>query len=223
MRIISNDDSLVPWAKKIESEILSYSDDWYWPFNDKHQIFEQAKMIFVNKNLNYFHLDNMIAALCEGDEYNESLRITRNFCGYSRTLTGDTTPFGRMCVWHLPPGKELLPHFDLLEYHFNIIRNIFIVSDHSSDEDSINIDGQEVEFSQGTLFQFSPATEQHSFKNSSTRPFYFLGYDFWLPDKLSEHLSKFDNLESLFDDHNRHTQYGTPKSKTNKQKYISNH
>lgn len=221
MRIISNDGSLAHWAKMIESEISSYGDDWWWPMDEKHQVFEQAKMIFVNRNLNYFHLDNMIAALCEGDEFNPALPITRNFCGYSRTLTGDTGPFGRMCVWNLPTGKELLPHFDSFEYHFKIIRNIFIVSDHSSRVNTFNINDEDVEFAQGTLFQFSPAVEKHTFKNSSDVPFYFLGYDFWVPEKLSESLSKFDNLEELFNDHDRHTQYGTPKRK--KLKYMSRH
>jgi hypothetical protein len=126
-----------------------------------------------------------------------------------------------MCVWNIPPGKELLPHVDSLEYHFKIIRNIFIVSDHSSSVNTITINDKDVEFAQGTLFQFSPSIEKHAFKNSSGSPFYFLGYDFWIPAELSENLSKFDNLEELFNDNDRHTQYGTPKRK--KQKYMSRH
>lgn len=221
MRIISNDGSLKSWAKKVEAEITAYTDEWFWPVDDKHKIFEQAKMIFVNRNLNYFHLDNMVATLCEGDEYNPGLPVTRNFCGFSRTLTRDTGPFGRMCVWNLQASMELLPHVDAFDYHFNIVRNIFIVSEHSSDEIKININGQDIKFSQGTLFQFSPATEKHAFKNSSDVPFYFLGYDFWVPNKLSENLSKFKNLETLFDDPNRKIHYDHPKTK--KHKYISKH
>jgi hypothetical protein len=221
MRIISNDGSLKNWAKKIESEILSYSKEWFWPVDDKHKIFEQAKMIFINRNLNYFHLDNMITAVCEGDEYNSELNVARKFCGYSRTLTGDTGPFGRMCVWNLQASKELLPHVDAFDYHFNIVRNIFIISGRSNDKVQININGQDIKFDQGTMFQFSPATERHAFKNTSDDPFYFLGYDFWIPAKLAEHMKRITSVESLINDHDRLTLYGRPKE--NNFKYISKH
>jgi hypothetical protein len=221
MRIISNDGSLVNWAQRVEAEILAYPDEWFWPVDDKHQIFEEAKMIFVNRNLNYFHLDNMVAAVCEGDDYNPNLLTTRKFCGYSRVLTGNPGPFGRMCVWNLQSNKELLPHVDAFAYHFRIVRNIFIISKHTNDKVSININNKEVEFDQGTLFQFSPATELHAFKNTSDEPFYFLGYDFWIIDKLRAALNTTENLIELMDDEKRLVTYGRPK--INKYKYISRH
>jgi hypothetical protein len=221
MRMISNDGSLSDWAKKIEAEILAYSGEWFWPRDANHQIFEQAKMIFMNRNLNYFHVGNMVAAVCEGDEYNPNLAMTRKFCGYSRTLTGDTGPYGRMCTWNLQADKALLPHVDAYKYHFNIIRNIFIVSDHNSNDITININDHDVEFKQGTLFQFSPATERHAFVNTSNVPFYFLGYDFWIPEKLQNLMKDTESIANLMSDHDRLTKIERPKL-TNC-KYISVH
>jgi hypothetical protein len=221
MRIISNDGSLAEWAQRVEAEILAYPDEWFWPKDDKHKIFEEANMIFVNRNLNYFHLDNMVTAVCEGDEFNPNLVTTRKFCGYSRTLTGNRGPYGRMCVWNLQSNKELLPHVDAYAYHFRIVRNIFVVSKRTNDKVSININNQEVEFDQGTLFQFSPATEMHAFKNTSDEPFYFLGYDFWIIDKFSTALNSTSNILELMNDIDRLTTYDYPKTKKNK--YISKH
>lgn len=220
MNIISSNETLKNWAKLVKTEILNYSDEWFWPVDDKHKIFEQAKMIFVNRNLNYFHIDNMVAAVCEGDEFNSKLTTTRKFCGWSRTLTGDTGPFGRMCVWNLQASKELLPHVDAFDYHFNIVRNIFIVSENTNDQVKININGLDVKFEQGTFFQFSPATEKHAFKNASDEPFYFLGFDFWIPNKLNDLMKKI-NVVDLINDQQRLNTLGQPKR--NKVKYISKH
>ena len=221
MHMISNDGSLSGWAKKIEAEILAYPRDWFWPRDANHKIFEQAKMIFMNRNLNYFHVGNMVAAVCEGDEYNPNLVMTRKFCGYSRTLSGDTGPFGRMCTWNLQANKALLPHVDAYKYHFNIVRNIFIVSENNGSEVTININDENVEVKQGTLFQFSPATERHAFVNTSSVPFYFLGYDFWIPGKLKELMKDSKSIAALMNNQERLTKFDNPKGTNHK--YISEH
>ena len=89
-----------------------------------------------------------------------------------------------MCIWNIPPKAELLLHRDSFRYHNNIIRNIFIISKHNNDNSHIEIDGNSVLYDQGTLFQFNPATESHSFKNDSDDSWYFLGFDYWIPENL---------------------------------------
>jgi len=186
MRMITNNE--IGWANKIEQEILSDSaNDWWCPKAAEHKVFEQAYMKFVNRNLNAFKIEFMIAALQE-PSYNKNLTETLNFCNYARLLTKDAGPFGRMCVWKLPPKKELLRHLDPFRYHKHIVRNIFIVSKHSSNNCSISINDKPVDFNQGTLFQFFPATEVHSFANNSDTDFYFLGFDYWITEYLNKAL-----------------------------------
>jgi|LakMenE01Jun11ns_1017448.scaffolds.fasta_scaffold9902353_2 hypothetical protein len=185
MKIITNNE--IDWANKIEQEILADSaNEWWLPQSSEHKIFEQAYMKFVNGNLNYFKFEIMIAALLEETNYNKNLTETLNFCNYARLLTGDTGPFGRMCVWKLPPKKELLRHRDNFKYHKHIVRNIFIVSKHSSNNCNISINDKLVDFNQGTLFQFFPATDQHAFANNSDRDFYFVGFDYWITKYLNK-------------------------------------
>ena len=114
-------DSEINWAKILLSEITSDDNCWWNPVSESHQIFEQCYMMFVNKNLNYFNFENMLLSLIEGYEYNPSLPKTLEFCKYVRTITGDIGPFGRMCVWNVPPRATLLLHRDSFRYHSNII------------------------------------------------------------------------------------------------------
>lgn len=185
------------WAKIVHEEILNSSENWWRPVDSNHQIFEQALMKFINRNLNYYNYENMVLSLLEGYQYNKELPKTLEFCEFARLLTLDKGPFGRMCVWHLPPGAELLPHVDNFKYHNMIIRNIFIVSDHNNSNSFIKIQGKDVEYGQGTLFQFRPAREEHSFKNNSDRIMYFLGFDYWIPELLFLSL-KHENLLDTF-------------------------
>jgi Aspartyl/Asparaginyl beta-hydroxylase len=196
MKIITNSETA--WSNIILNEITK-DDDWWRPVADNHQIFEQCYMKFVNGNLNYYSFRNMLLALIEGYEFNNTLPRTLEFCNYVRTLTMDQGPFGRMCVWNIPPRAELLLHKDSFRYHHNIIRNIFIISDHDTNNARIEINKDLVEFNQGTLFQFNPARESHSFKNNSDDTWYFLGFDFWIPNMLLDSYNRV-NLTELFND-----------------------
>lgn len=197
MKMITNTET--NWAKTVLDEVINSSDDWWRPVNDNHKIFEQSHMKFVNRNLNYKNINNMILALIEGYEFNSTLSKTLEFCKYVRTLTGDRGPFGRMCVWHIPPRAELLLHRDSFRYHHMIIRNIFILSEHNRDNSHIMIEEKSVDYDQGTLFQFNPAIESHSFKNNSDDSWYFLGFDYWIPELLFNYLKTIDLTELLND------------------------
>jgi hypothetical protein len=194
--------------------------EYFWPKSDIHTIFEQAYMKFLNGNLNYFNFPNMIAhALIDGNTFNEAFPKTIDFCERVRTITGNTGPFGRMCVWNLPPGKRLLPHVDNFDYHRQIVRNIFIVSENINDTLEIRIRNTKVKIDKGTLFQFFPARQLHTFINKSENPFYFLGFDYWYEDNLAKESTKFD-LESIVADPERYSSYGFSGSKC---KYMSEH
>lgn len=189
----------IGWAKDVLDEIVNSTDNWWRPMTNSHQIFEQARMKFVNRNLNYFSFENMLLSMLEGYEFNPQLPKTLEFCEYARILTGDRGPYGRMCVWQILPHAELLPHKDVYKYHSVIIRNIFILSKHNINNSQIEIQGKIVNHDQGTLFQFKPDVELHSFKNMSDEPWYFLGYDYWIPELLFESLNTVD-LTEIYND-----------------------
>ena len=200
MKMITTSEKL--WAETLLNEISNNGQEWWWPVSDKHQVFEQALMQFVNGNLNYFNFENMLLSVVEGYRFNRYLPKTLEFCEYVRTLTNDRGPFGRMCVWQIPPRAELLPHKDSFKYHVMIVRNIFVISKHNNSNSIIDIAGTVVNYDQGTLFQFHPGAEEHSFKNNSDEPWYFLGFDYWNP-KMLFHCLKTTDLISTFNNKTR--------------------
>lgn len=221
MQIITT--GLQEWAKIIETEISNNdSVEWFWPKSNEHQIFEQAYMKFVNRNLNYFYFESMIAQVKEGNEFNPDLPKILEFCRSTRSLAPKykDSPFGRMCVWKLPPGMQILPHRDNYRYHRFVMRNIFVISDTDVCKDvDIAIENQKVNVERGLLFQFQPATELHAFHNKSDKPFYFLGFDFW-ENPLLEALSAIIDYDKIVNDPIRLSGFGGPKTKF---KYISTH
>lgn len=198
MRTIDTNQSwFLEQAKTVHDEIVNdigVHDYWHpkinperWPDGEpKHKTFEQAYMKFLNGNLNYYHFPNMVAHAQEQDGWNKSFPNTIKFCNELRAITGNRGPFGRMCVWDLPPGKRLLPHVDDFEYHRHIVRNIFVVSPNLEEQTKIVIGGNTISTKQGTMFQFRPHSENHEFINDSDQHFYFLGFDYWIMDKLTE-------------------------------------
>lgn len=205
-------------ADVVHKEIVAdSSSEWYVPVAKSHQIFEQANMKFLNRNLNYFDFYNMVASVIEGDEINPAFPHTLMWCNQIRNLSEVKGPFGRMCIWRLPPQKHLQPHKDAFRYHFRIVRNIFVIA--SSERTKISINMEEVPHSPGTLFQFSPATEVHSFANDGDDDFYFLGFDFWNPDMLN---ASFDRakIEATLNNTERYNGYGA--FDTDK-KFMSHH
>lgn len=221
MQIIST--TLADWATIVESEIASDSkSDWFWPKSNEHQIFEQAFMKFVNRNLNYFYFESMVAQVTEGNEFNPNLPKILEFCRSARKLAPKYgyAPFGRMCVWKLPPGMQILPHRDNYSYHRFVMRNIFIISDEDVCKDVvIKIEDTDIDVKKGTLFQFQPAQEMHTFLNNSNKDFYFLGFDFW-ELSLYQVLASLIDFEKIVNDPERLRGYGGPKTKF---KYISTH
>lgn len=220
MKFITDD--LQDWANVILAEINDDDEnEWYWPKSKDHQIFEQAWMKFVNGNLNYFSFSNMIAQVQEGNEFNSSFPKTLEFCRYVRLLSREhiNSPFGRMCIWNLPPNKQLLPHKDDFFYHRFITRNIFIVSDNSDNSMIIKINNEIAPSQKGELWQFYPDKELHSFNNTSNRSFYFLGFDFWNAKQLDALQSLIDH-KSLAEDIERMTTFG---GNGKKSKFISKH
>lgn len=207
-------------ADIIKEEIFKDQNEWFWPVDKKHEIFEQARMKFINRNLNYFNFPSMVAQTIEGNDFNPNLPKTLEFCdGVTRELTNETGPFGRMCVWKMSPGKQILPHKDAYQYHFCIRRNIFVISDNKEDKLKININSEPVLFDKGTLFQFSPATELHEFINNSDDDFYFLGFDFWMPAQLVFEQERL-NFNKVINDPNRLAGFGGPNTLY---KFISKH
>jgi hypothetical protein len=183
---------LVDWADAIQQEIDSDPEgSWYWPGDPTHNIFDQAWMRFVNRNLNYFCFPNMVTLAANREQqFNPKLKVALEFCNYARKFNNNLGPYGRMCVWRLPPGKQLLAHVDNFEYHAHIIRNIFVISDNNQELFKININSREIECPKGTFFQFSPYSELHEFLNNTEHDFYFLGFDYWDLNKLSDAVAR---------------------------------
>jgi hypothetical protein len=220
MKLVTTKDTLEKeWADRVYSEIRADDENsWFWPKSKDHEIFEQAYMKFMNRNLNYFYFGNMVAAVLEGDKLNPNLSETIKFCNYVRTLTGDIGPFGRMCVWRLPPKTKLLNHVDNFRYHRQIVRNIFVINKADSE---IRIDDVLVEHEEGTLFQFYPAVEYHTFENKSDYDFYFLGFDFWKPELLKQSITSImPALSGIMSDQYRLTKFGAVGTNA---KYMSAH
>ena len=206
-------------ADIVRAEIDQSQADWFWPVSNEHKVFEQAHMKFVNRNLNYFNFPSMVAQTIEGNEFNPELPKTLEFCNKVRTITGNTGPFGRMCVWRMEPGRRLLRHVDAYRYHLFIKRNIFIISDNPDGRKKIVINKQPVYGEKGTLFQFDPAYDYHAFINDSDANFYFLGFDFWI-DGYIEQFQKSLDFDSVVKNPARLAGFGGPGTE---HKYISKH
>lgn len=215
------DDSLQNWADIVYQEIIADDTEYFWPKASDHYIFEQAYMKFVNRNLNYFDFKNMIVtALLEKQEFHPNFVRTLEFCEFVREkFNNKELPFGRMCIWNIPPKKRLLPHVDNFVYHSLITRYIFLVSDHKEEEITIRINNEKVLYQKGKLFLFYPAVELHEFINDSDIPFYFLGFDVWDKEKLNR-MSKNVDLQQVLQNPSRYNSFGGPKTNC---KYISKH
>lgn len=213
MKLISN--ILKLNADIIEQEILSDTSKWVNP-NETTFTFPQVspqvnyviKLKFINGNLNFMNLPNMVvSAIAETQKYHPGLIKTLDFCNYVRALTNDIAPFGRMVVWCIAPNSEITPHMDKFPYHMKVIRNIFVISDNIDNQLQININNQPVPINKGTLFQFRPSEEIHSFINGSDKPFYFLGFDFWNIEELFKERANID-IDAIMSHPDRFSKFG---------------
>jgi hypothetical protein len=203
------------WAKLLHEEILADKSAWFHPSRDDG-IFDQAWQKFMTGNLNPYWFENILATTLEPVERNISLPRCYEFAELVRQSHPQAGVFGKMPLWKVPPGAEILSHVDNYKYHRNIYRNIFSVSDHT-DNVEININKKKVSVEQGTLFSFRPASQIHSFSNNSETDWYFLGFDFWDKHSLAE-LLKVTDVDDALNDPGRLLSYGNKR-----QKYLSNH
>lgn len=177
-------------------EIKAEPAPWHTPFARKkysekslvHDIFERAQMKFLNGNLNYWDVGNMVKAI---DEFvwNPYLPKTLKACEASRELTGERLPFGRMVIWRIPPQMFIKPHYDNIPYQHCIVRHIWFLN-LGPEYTEVEIAGEKINTTAEVLFQFFPATQKHAFKNNHpTEDWFFLGFDTWRQDpKTTEYL-----------------------------------
>ncbi len=206
-------------ARELQEEILLDShNSWFHP-RGPFGHFDGAYMKFINRNLNYFSLDTMISHAHElSPEYNTNLKKTRQFCEDIRVSINEPGPFGRMCFWKIPPRAAILRHWDNWPYHRSITRYILCISA-ESEKANIIIDDRPLPFSvvQGTLFNFYPARQYHSFTNNTDNDWYFLGFDYWVVDKLAAASVGVD-IDAINNDTSRFESFGVKH-----QKYQSAH
>ena len=182
------------WALTIEQELINDSSDWFTPKGNPGNRnivghFDYGKVRYVNRNLNYFYFENMLLhAVKNNYEYNPNYPKTLEFCNSMRTILGENGPFGRMCLWNLQAYSYLLPHYDKWKYHHQIHRYILCISNHTGNDALIKIQNKTIEVRSGLLFNFNPATEIHEFKNNTDKDWFFMGFDFWIPEKLKRSL-----------------------------------
>ena len=196
------------WAQIIKDEILSDQDTtWYHPYGlvtatginipNNPGSFAQGRMKFINRNLNYFYFKSMVKmATSQRYEFNSKYINTLAFCNYIRPYVSEFGPFGRMCIWKLPPNCSINPHVDNLTYHSHITRYIFCIGDQAGPDASITINKCEIEVRPGLLFNFYPYHERHEFKNNTDTDWFFLGFDYWNLKLLDFAKIKYDITES---------------------------
>jgi len=184
------------WAKQLHQEIVDDNSDWFHPKGtifDENDVgdFDYGRMRFINRNLNYFYFDNMLSHAVKNEfDFNTKYPKFLEFCEIMRNLNNETGPYGRMCIWKLQARSYLIPHRDNWEYHRHITRYIFCISDHHGSDVLIKICDKEIPVTPGLVFNFFPATDLHEFVNNTDRDFYFLGWDYWQPDKLNSAIER---------------------------------
>lgn len=219
MRLIKED--LVEWASLLEQEIKNDSSEWFCPKGkDNLHIFDNAHMKFMNRNLNYTDLSNMVSIACaEKQEWHPGLKKTIEFCKFVRSFEEkDGIPFGRMVIWKVLPHKAILAHNDAYEYHDMIMRYIFFVSKHPDELIDVVINQRKVRSSQGVLFEFNPRREQHKFVNNTNEDLLFLAWDVWDENQLNK-ASCTTDIEFTIKNPKRYTELGMD----TEGKYISEH
>lgn len=164
-------------------EVINDARDWWVPKTPSHQIFETARMKFVQGNLNYFDFINMVR-LAGHNPAPVRLPVCMQVAKDMRSVLDKTNcAFGRMNVWKVPVGGYIQAHIDPFQYHFNISRHLLFLNGSASDS-QIRINREKVEAKAGDLLTFYPAYELHEFKNESKNDWYFLSVDFWLTGRL---------------------------------------
>ena len=173
-------------ASQVLKEILQDEGkgEWWTPKSDMHTIFEQARMKFVNGNLNYLDLRNMVVHAQDKDPYwNPAFTRTREVCSGLKWDLQEKGPLGRMCVWCIPAGSRIEPHTDNYDYHRMISRWILFLNQ-SQETTQVIFDGVLQPADRGNLLRLQPFYQKHYFVNNSNAPWYFFAFDTWDPHKL---------------------------------------
>jgi len=168
--------------------------EWWIPKSDMHTIFEHAKMKFVNGNLNYIDLRNMVVHANDKNPYwNPAFDKTRVICGALKRKLNETGPLGRMCIWCIPPKSCIEPHTDNYDYHRMISRWILFLT-HSPTDTQVMFDGVVQASDIGNIVRLQPFYQRHSFENHSETPWYFFAFDTWDKGKLTSLSDPQDHL-----------------------------
>lgn len=176
-----------------DSRQAEKDNGWWVPksYDNSHTIFERAYMKFVNGNLNYADLANMVIHANDDDPYwNAAFPKTKQFCLAVKSLLGERGPLGRMCLWKMPPGMFLEPHTDNYKYHRVIRRWIYFLNQEPPGV-SVKFNDVDMPCRTGTLLELQPAEEKHSFANHSEEDWYFLAFDTWDVEQLRMLSQKF--------------------------------
>jgi hypothetical protein len=182
----------------LHQEILADSaNEW---FNPSKRSFIGCKMKFVNGNLDPYSFQNMSNhARLKNPRINGAFGKTLEFCNFVRELAGSTSPFGRMCIWQVPPHELISLHVDDHAYHRCVNRWCYFITN-SADSTKVLVSDQVIPSDAGTLFEFRPAPEAHSFSNLSDQTWYFLSFDIW----------ETENLENILPDDGQSIRYLSP-------------
>lgn len=148
------------------------------PSND-HKIFDRALMKFLNGNLNYSDLKNVVIHANDPDPYwNAAYPNTIQLCRDFKALLNEPGPFGRMCLWKIVPGHDIALHTDNFRYHGHITRWVYFLNLNDSVTE-VTFAGERIRSSAGYLVELQPKLEAHFFKNNSDQDWYFLVFDTW--------------------------------------------
>ena len=149
------------------------------PPGNNHQIFDKALMKFLNGNLYYPDLRNMVIHANDADPYwNPNLPVHIDFCKKAREFLGEQGPLGRMCLWKIVPGHYIAPHTDNYYYHRCIKRWIYFLNLDDQVTD-VTFANQKQRSNAGTLLELQPFHEKHAFYNNSQEDWYFVVFDTW--------------------------------------------
>ncbi len=167
--------------------------EWWIPRSDSHTIFEQARLKFVNGNLNYIDLRNMVIHAKDKTPYwNPAFAKTRVVCDVLRRRLGESGPLGRMCIWCVPPRSRIEPHTDNYDYHRMISRWILFLTSNSDTKAIFDNSAQPTD--NATILKLQPFYQKHEFANNSDKPWYFFAFDTWDPQKLTQLVRPDDSL-----------------------------
>jgi len=161
------------------------------PSNTSKGVFDDVRLHFVNRNFNILYEESTVNLAVNGYEYNPLFSKSLELFEMAREFNKETGPFGRMIVWDCPPGSKISAHVDTLPYQTNVTRYIFTATKQNSPDISVSINNYNVPLQSGMMFAFH-AEDIHEFINHSNEYWYFLGIDYWIPEKLQKSIDKYN-------------------------------